>query len=106
MYAVVKLAGFQFKVEKQQQIRVPRLDIPIGERINIPEVLLVSDNEKKVVGSPTVPNATVEAKVLSHGKGEKITVFKMKRRKNYRRKKGHRQHYTEILIEDIHLGEN
>ncbi len=103
MYAVMRMAGFQFKVEKQQEIRVPKLDLLIGDKITIPEVLLVSDNEKTTVGTPTVPGATVEAEVLSHGRGEKITVFKMKRRKNYRRKKGHRENYTRILIEAIQV---
>jgi large subunit ribosomal protein L21 len=103
MYAVVKTGGMQFKVVPDETVRVPRLEAEAGQQVTIDEVLLFQDGDRTVVGSPTVSGARVTAEVLSHGKGKKVTVFKMKRRKDYRRTRGHRQGYTELLIKDISL---
>lgn len=104
MYAIVDIAGQQFKVEKNQKVFVHRIDAKEGSKVNFDQVLLV-DNEGKVqVGTPTVANMVVAAKVVSHLKGDKVKVFKKKRRKGYQLLNGHRQHMTEILIEDIKAG--
>jgi len=103
MYAVVKTGGMQFKVVPDETVRVPRLEVQEGQQVTIDEVLLLQDGDRTMVGSPTVSGARVTAEVLAHGKGKKVTVFKMKRRKDYRRSRGHRQGYTELLIKDISL---
>jgi large subunit ribosomal protein L21 len=103
MYAVVKIAGEQLKVEKGQRVRVPKLQAEEGNKQEFTEVLLVSGEGSTKVGSPTVEGASVSATVVGHGRGKKIVIFKMKRRKKYRRRNGHRQDYTEIQIEDIVL---
>jgi large subunit ribosomal protein L21 len=101
MYAIVEIAGQQFKVAKDQQIYVHRLKAEEGEALNFDKVLL-TDNEGKIsVGAPTVKGAAVSAKVISHLKGDKVIVFKKKRRKGYKVKNGHRQFFTKLLIEDI-----
>ncbi len=101
MYAVVDIAGQQVRVEKGAVVRVPRLDLEEGAKQVLPEVLLVRNDSGTRVGSPHVQGASVEATVLGHGRGEKIVVFKIKRRKNYRRRNGHRQDYTELKIDGI-----
>lgn len=101
MYAIIEVAGQQFKVEKDRYIYVHRLPNAEGEELTIDKVLLVDDNGAVSVGAPTVEGAQVKAKVLEHLKGEKIIVFKKKRRKGYRRKKGHRQYLTKLQIVDI-----
>ncbi|MCY4352355.1 MAG: 50S ribosomal protein L21 [Gemmatimonadetes bacterium] len=101
MYAVVDIAGSQYKVEAGDNIRVARLDAEEGDSLTLPDVLLVGDSDEIKVGTPQVEGAAVEALVKGHGRADKITVFKMKRRKNYRRKNGHRQSYTELQIEKI-----
>jgi len=101
MYAIIEVAGQQFKVEKDRYIYVHRLPSAEGEELTIDRVLLVEDNGAVSVGAPTVEGAQVKAKVLEHLKGEKIIVFKKKRRKGYRRKKGHRQYLTKLQIVDI-----
>lgn len=104
MYAIVDIAGQQFKVEKNQKVFVHRIDAKEGSKVDFDQVLLV-DNEGKVqVGTPTVANMVVSAKVVSHLKGDKVKVFKKKRRKGYQLLNGHRQYMTEILIEDIKAG--
>ena len=102
MYAVVNIAGHQVKVDKGQRLRVPRLQAEEGSTQEFTDVLLVSGDETKI-GSPTVEGASVSATVVGHGRGDKIVVFKKKRRKKYRRRTGHRQDYTEIRVEDIVL---
>lgn len=102
MYAVVKIAGHQVKVDKGQCLRVPRLQAEEGSTQEFTDVLLVVGDETKV-GGPTVEGASVSATIVGHGRGDKIVVFKKKRRKKYRRRTGHRQDYTEIRIEDIVL---
>jgi large subunit ribosomal protein L21 len=101
MYAIVDIAGQQFKVEKERRIFVHRLKAEEGETITLDKVLLV-DNEGSVkIGAPYVEGASVKATVLSHLKGDKVIVFKKKRRKGYAKKNGHRQYLTQIQIEEI-----
>ena len=101
MYAIVDIAGQQFKVEKGQEIFVHRLEDKEGSKVNFDEVLLLDEDGKVSVGTPFVKGISVSAKILSHDKGDKITVFKKKRRKGYRVLNGHRQDLTQILIEEI-----
>ena len=101
MYAIVEIAGQQFKVEKDQQIFVHRLDAKTGSKISFDKVLLTDDNGKVNIGKPTVSGVSVSAKVLEHLKGDKVVVFKKKRRKGYRVKNGHRQYLTKIEIDKI-----
>ena len=103
MYAIATIAGTQVKVRKGDKICVPKLDLDVGQTTQIDEVLLISTDEEILIGEPTVPHASIQAKVLSHGKHDKVIVFKMKRRKKYRRKRGHRQPFTELLIEDLSI---
>ena len=101
MYAVVKIKGLQFRVEPGKTLQVPLLEDEIGANVTFDEVLLLSDGEDIKVGTPSVEGATVAAEVLRHGRSRKIVVLKRKRRKNYRRKKGHRQPFTEVSITGI-----
>ena len=101
MYAIVEIAGQQFKVEKDQQIFVHRLDAKTGSKVSFDKVLLTDDNGKISIGKPTVSGVSVSAKVLEHLKGDKVVVFKKKRRKGYRVKNGHRQYLTKIEIDKI-----
>jgi large subunit ribosomal protein L21 len=102
MYAVVKIKNQQYRVSPDLTIHVPlHDDAEVGAALTFDEVLMVSDGDNVQVGSPTVAGASVAAEVLSHGRSRKIVVFKKKRRKNYRRKNGHRQQYTEIKITGI-----
>ena len=101
MYAIVEIAGQQFKVEKDQQIFVHRLDAKTGSKVLFDKVLLTDDNGKVSIGKPTVSGVSVSAKVLEHLKGDKVVVFKKKRRKGYRVKNGHRQYLTKIEIDKI-----
>ncbi|WP_439181889.1 50S ribosomal protein L21 [Carboxylicivirga taeanensis] len=101
MYAIVDIAGQQFKVEKERKIFVHRLSAEEGATVEFEKVLL-TDNEGDVkIGAPVVEGAKVTAKVLSHVKGDKVIVFKKKRRKGYKKKNGHRQYFTQIQIEEI-----
>lgn len=100
MYAIIETGGKQLKVEEGQTIFVEKLDAAEGETVTFDKVVFVGGDTVKV-GSPHVEGATVTAKVGEHGRGKKITVFKMKRRKNYRRKQGHRQPYTKLSVEKI-----
>lgn len=102
MYAIVDIAGKQIKVSKDQNVQVPRLDAEVGKSVEFDKVLLVSDDKGKVsVGQPTVQGAKVKAKVVDFDRGDKVVVFKKKRRKGYRVKRGHRQDYTNVLIQSI-----
>lgn len=103
MYAIVEIAGQQFKVEKERKIFVHRLENAEGEQLDFDKVLLVDNEDKVSVGTPYVKGAKVSAKVLSHLKGDKVHVFKKKRRKGYRKFNGHRQYFSQILIETIEL---
>jgi large subunit ribosomal protein L21 len=101
MYAIVEIAGQQFKVEKDQKVFVHRLQTEEGEKVAFDNVLLLADGDKVTVGAPAIDGAQVGAKVLKHLKGDKVIVFKKKRRKGYRVKNGHRQALTEIQIDNI-----
>ncbi len=101
MYAIVEIAGQQFKVEKDQQVFVHRLENKEGESVSFDKVLLIDNGKKVNVGAPAIEGASVTAKVLEHLKGDKVIVFKKKRRKGYRKKNGHRQYLTSIQIEGI-----
>ncbi|NOY47067.1 MAG: 50S ribosomal protein L21 [Chlorobi bacterium] len=101
MYAIVEIAGQQFKVVKDQKVFVHRLQTEEGKKVNFDNVLLLNDGDKVTVGAPAIGGAQVSAKVLKHLKGDKVIVFKKKRRKGYRVKNGHRQSLTEIQIESI-----
>lgn len=101
MYAIVNIAGQQFKVEKDQQIIVHRLEGEEGKKVDFNEVLLVDDGGKVKVGAPSLKGASVSAKILNHLRGDKVIIFKKKRRKGYEKKTGHRQDLTKIQIEGI-----
>ncbi len=101
MYAIVEIAGHQFKVEKDQRVFVNRLTTEEGKKVSFDNVLLIGDGDKTTLGAPAIDGAQVSAKVLKHLKGDKVIVFKKKRRKGYRVKNGHRQSLTEIVIESI-----
>ncbi len=101
MYAIVSIAGQQFKVEKGKKVFVHRLPGEIGDEVTFDKVLLVSNEDKVNVGAPFIPDAVVLAEIVSHLRGDKVLVFKKKRRKTYQKLNGHRQNFTEILIEDI-----
>lgn len=101
MYAIIKTGGKQYRVAEGDVINVEKLEAAVDDTINIPEVLFVSDEDKSYVGTPIVSAAKVEAKVLAQGKSEKVVVFKYKRKKDYRRKQGHRQPFTQLSITKI-----
>jgi large subunit ribosomal protein L21 len=101
MYAIVEIAGQQFKVVKDQKVFVHRLQTEEGKQVAFDNVLLLSNGDKVTIGAPAIGGAQVSAKVLKHLKGDKVIVFKKKRRKGYRVKNGHRQSLTEIQIEGI-----
>tara|TARA_B110000444_G_scaffold71183_1_gene66933 strand:- start:304 stop:699 length:396 start_codon:yes stop_codon:yes gene_type:complete len=98
MYAIVEIAGHQYKVEKDQRIFVNRLDGEEGSKVTFDKVLLIEDKGKVTVGAPAIKGAKVSAKVESHLKGDKVIVFKKKRRKGYKVKNGHRQYLTQLTI--------
>ena len=101
MYAIVEIAGQQFKVEKDQKLYVHRLDAERGSVVEFDKVLLIDNDGKVVVGSPVVEGARVPAEVVSHVKADKVIVFHKKRRKGYRKKNGHRQCMTELKINNV-----
>ncbi len=104
MYAILETGGFQFSVKEGERIKIPKLESPPKGKISFDRILFIG-GEKSIVGSPYVKDAKVEAEVLTSGKGEKIVVFKKKKRVKYRRLKGHRQDYTEVKIDKIHTPE-
>ncbi|HAW52158.1 MAG TPA: 50S ribosomal protein L21 [Flavobacteriales bacterium] len=101
MYAIVEIAGQQFKVEKDQQIFVHRLDGKEGDQVSFNQVLLIENDGKIAVGAPAVADAAVTGKIIEHLRGDKVHVFKKKRRKGYQKRNGHRQDLTKIMIESI-----
>lgn len=101
MYAIVETGGKQFKVSQGDTIYVEKLDGEVGQSIQLDKVLMVQENGSVRVGSPVVDGAKVVAKVVEHGRGKKIIVFKYKSKKNYHKKQGHRQPYTKLTIEAI-----
>ena len=101
MYAIVEIAGQQFKVSKDQKVFVHRLSNEEGSKVSFDKVLLLDDNGNITLGAPAIDGASVEAKVLQHLKGDKVIVFKKKRRKGFKKRNGHRQYLTQIVIEGI-----
>jgi len=101
MYAIVEIAGQQFKVAKDQKVYVHRLQAEEGSKVSFDNVMLIEDAGNVTIGAPAIEGAAVTAKVLGHLKGDKVIVFKKKRRKGYKKKNGHRQYLTEIQIESI-----
>jgi len=101
MYAIVEIAGQQFKVEKKQEIFVHRLEGKEGSKVDFSEVMLIDNNGKVNVGTPVIKGALVSAKILEHLQGDKVLVFKKKRRKGYQKLNGHRDQLTKVVIENI-----
>ncbi len=101
VYAIVESGGKQYKVSQGDVIRLEKLVVEPGEIVKFDQVLALGDEDKLQIGTPYVDKASVSAKVLEHGKARKIIVFKYKAKKNYRRKQGHRQPFTKVVIEDI-----
>ena len=101
MYAVIKTGGKQYRVNAGERIKVEKLVAEVGDTVTLDQILMVSDGEKTTIGSPIVKGATVKATVVSHGRGDKVMIFKFRRRKHYRKTQGHRQSFTEIKIETI-----
>ncbi len=98
MYAVVKTGGKQYRVSAGEKLKIEQIAAEVGQEIVLDQVLVVADGDALKMGTPLVTGATVKAKVLSQGRGDKVRIFKMRRRKHYRKSQGHRQNYTEIEI--------
>ena len=101
MYALIKTGGKQFKVTEGDTLKVEKLSTEVGKAFNISSVLTLVDGDKVTIGKPVVKGASVDATIISHGKGDKVKIFKMNRRKGYRKSQGHRQSYTETKINKI-----
>ena len=101
MYAIVEIAGQQFKVDKDQKIFVHRQEGEVGDKLTFDKVYLIDNDSDVKVGMPVVEGASIEASIVSHVRGDKVLVFKKKRRKSYQKLNGHRQDFTQILIEGI-----
>ena len=101
MYAVIKTGGKQYRVVPGEKLKVEQIPADVGAEVVLDQVLMVGDGESVRVGQPVVAGATVKATVLAHGRGEKIQIFKMRRRKHYQKHQGHRQGYTELKIDGI-----
>ena len=101
MYAVIKTGGKQYRVSAGEKLKIEQIPADIGSEIVLDQVLMVADGEAVTVGTPLVSGATVKATVVAQGRGEKVKIFKMRRRKHYQKHQGHRQNYTEIRIDGI-----
>jgi large subunit ribosomal protein L21 len=101
MYAVIKTGGKQYKVVVGEKLKVEQIPADVDSQIVLNEVLMIADGEQVAVGAPLVAGASVKATVVSHGRGEKVRIFKMRRRKHYQKHQGHRQNFTEIRIDEI-----
>ncbi len=101
MYAVIKSGGKQYRVESGAKLRVEALPAEVGASVSFDEVLLVGKGDDLKVGTPLVSGAKVKATVLAHGRGDKVKIFKLRRRKHYTKTQGHRQSYTEVRVDDI-----
>jgi large subunit ribosomal protein L21 len=104
VYAVIRSGGKQYRVQSGEQLRVEALAAQVGAAVSFDEVLLVGEGDGVKVGAPFVSGAQVKATVLSHGRGDKVRIFKLRRRKHYQKTQGHRQSYTELRIDDIIQG--
>jgi large subunit ribosomal protein L21 len=98
MYAVIKTGGKQYRVASGAKLKIEQVAADVGSEIVIDEVLMIADGDNVALGTPLVAGASVKAKIVSHGRGDKVHIFKMRRRKHYRKSQGHRQNYTEIEI--------
>ncbi len=103
-YAIIRTGGKQYRAESGKTIRIPTLPGDEGSKVTFSDVVLGSDGDKTMVGVPLLKGATVKGEIIRQGRGKKVIVFKMKRRKNYAKKQGHRQGFTEVKIGDIKLG--
>ena len=101
MYAVIKTGGKQYRVVAGEKLKVEQIPADVGAEITLDQVLMVGEGESVKIGAPLITGAKVTAKVISHGRGPKIKIFKMRRRKHYQKHQGHRQNYTEIQISNI-----
>jgi large subunit ribosomal protein L21 len=101
MYAIIKTGGKQYRVAPGERLKVEQIPADVGAQVVLDQVLMVGDGESVRLGQPTLAGTTVKATVLAHGRGEKIEIFKMRRRKNYRRHQGHRRGFTELKIDGI-----
>ena len=101
MYAVFNISGFQYSVEEGEVLKIPLQDAKVGDKFDIDEVMLIKGKADAVVGNPYIENAKIQAEVLSHGKDDKVLIYKYKRRTKYRRRQGHRQDYSEVKIKKI-----
>ena len=101
MYAVIKTGGKQYKVAAGDKLKVEKLEVAEGGKVVLDKVLVLADGDAVTIGSPLIAGAKVNATVVSHGRGDKVMIFKFRRRKHYRKTQGHRQSYTEILIDDV-----
>ena len=104
MYAIIRSGGKQYRVKAGEQVRVEALAAEVGSTVSLEEVLLVGAGDGVKVGAPLVSGAKVKATVVSHGRGDKVKIFKLRRRKHYQKTQGHRQSYTELRIDDIVQG--
>lgn len=101
MRAIIETDGSQVPVEENTKCRIPKIDAEVGKEVDFDKVLFVAGDDKPSIGKPYVEGASVKAEVVSHGKFDKVTVFKFKRRAKYRKKTGHKQEFTEILVKEI-----
>ncbi|NIO41509.1 MAG: 50S ribosomal protein L21 [Burkholderiales bacterium] len=101
MYAVIKTGGKQYRVSSGEKVKVEQLAADVGSQITIDQVLMVADGDKISIGKPLVKGAAVKATVVNHGRNNKVRIFKLRRRKHYKKQQGHRQHYTEIQVDQI-----
>lgn len=104
MYAIIRTGDKQFRAEPGQTLRVPSLAAEVGDTVTFDQVLVAADGDEVKLGAPLVEGAAVVAEVVRHGKGPKLIIFKRKRRKNYRKKQGHRQKFTEVRVSEIRAG--
>jgi large subunit ribosomal protein L21 len=101
MYANIRTGGKQYRVQSGEQVRVEALSAEVGASVSLDQVLLVGSGDSVKVGAPLVSGAKVKATVVAHGRGDKVKIFKLRRRKHYQKSQGHRQSYTELRIDDI-----
>jgi large subunit ribosomal protein L21 len=101
MYAVIKSGGKQYKVAAGEKLKIEQIPTQVGEKISLDQVLMVHQGDKVSIGSPLVNGAVVSATVLGHGRADKVKIFKMRRRKHYQKRQGHRQNFTEVMIDEI-----
>jgi large subunit ribosomal protein L21 len=101
MYAVVKTGGKQYRITPGEKLKVEQIAADVGAEVVLDQVLMVGEGDSVRLGQPTVAGATVKATVVSHGRGDKVEIFKMRRRKHYQKHQGHRQNYTELKIDSI-----